>query len=356
MKYFGVVYDIGYRVFGEGGSSVEPFDPDLVRYDMNVIADDLQANAVRIEGEDLARLEIASRAALDAGLAIWFSPWKMNVDFDATTEYLVEAAKIAERLVRDGGDVVFIVSCEYSIFSDGVYPGNNIFERSAWVKQHFGAIEWPNIPAGLPDPLPQKAEILNQYLKSFRDTVRGHFSGPVTYSAAIFEDVDWTLFDYAGPNYYRETQSDEEYAAGFEYFRTFGKPIAIPEFGCCTYVGAAGRGARGWRLLQEKFPDGSVKWQNDDVPVRSETEQADYAERQLRFFQDQGVEAAFIFQYNAPGYVHDEGARDADLGSYGMVKFPPRGDARWRQMPPWEPKKIYHRAAKVFRELRETAK
>lgn len=44
MRYFGVVYDIGYRVTGEGPTLVEPFDPDIVRNDMRVIAHELHAN------------------------------------------------------------------------------------------------------------------------------------------------------------------------------------------------------------------------------------------------------------------------------------------------------------------------
>ena len=351
MKYYGVVYDIGYRVLGHGQSSVEPFDPALARYDMAVISNDLHANAVRIEGEDLDRLEIASRAAHDAGLAVWFSPWKMNVGLEATKAYLNDAAKIAQRLTAEGADIVFVVSCEYSIFSDGIYPGANIFERSAWVKKHFGAIDWPNTPEGLPDPLPEKARKLNEYLRTFVDTVREHFSGPLTYSAAIFEEVDWTMFDYAGPNYYRETQTDAEYAAGLAYFRSFGRPIGIPEFGCCAYEGAAERGARGWRVIEQQHPDGTIRFENGVVPVRSETTQADYAERQLRFFVDHGVEAAFVFQFNAPAHVHDTGSRDADLGSYGMIKFPPKNDPGWQDLPPWEPKEIFHRVAGVFREL-----
>jgi hypothetical protein len=84
MKYFGVVYDVGWRILGTGDSSVEPFDPELARYDMKVIAESLGANAVRVEGEDLDRLKVASYAAHEAGLAVWFSPWKMNVGVEAT--------------------------------------------------------------------------------------------------------------------------------------------------------------------------------------------------------------------------------------------------------------------------------
>ncbi|MGX9425005.1 MULTISPECIES: hypothetical protein [Bradyrhizobium] len=49
MRYRGIVYDAGLN-FADQGFSVEPFDPVLVAYDIRVIANDLHANAVRIEG------------------------------------------------------------------------------------------------------------------------------------------------------------------------------------------------------------------------------------------------------------------------------------------------------------------
>lgn len=55
MKNYGVVYDVGLR-FSPDALSVEPFEPSLVEYDINTIAHDLHANAIRVEGEEIGCL------------------------------------------------------------------------------------------------------------------------------------------------------------------------------------------------------------------------------------------------------------------------------------------------------------
>ncbi|MGW3825879.1 hypothetical protein ACWEAF_27150 [Streptomyces sp. NPDC005071] len=351
MKYYGVVYDVGFRVFGEDPSSVEPFVPEVVRNDMRVIAEELHANAVRIEGESLERLLIASRAAVDAGLAVFFSPWKMNVDLKTSTRYIAEAAVAAEQLRQDGADIVFIANCEYSIFCDGVYPGADIFERSAWAKNYFEGGALPLTPEGLHDDFGAPHRRLNEALSQLTGTVRESFHGPVTYSAASYEGVDWSLFDLTGPNFYRERQNDEEYLAGLEYYRSFGNPVLVPEFGCCTYRGAADLGARGWRVVKDVLPDGTGVWVDDTVPARSEREQADYIERQLAFFQEHDVHAAFVFIFSQVSRPGGEGPRDLDLGSYSLVRFYPPEDPRSRTTQPWEHKESFHRVSEIFQRL-----
>lgn len=52
MKYCGAVYGVGLK-FSDQGFSVEPFDLAFMEHDMRVIARDLHANAVRIEGGEV---------------------------------------------------------------------------------------------------------------------------------------------------------------------------------------------------------------------------------------------------------------------------------------------------------------
>lgn len=136
MKYRGVVYDVGLR-FGDLGFSVEPFDPILVEHDMRVIANDMHANAVRIEGEEIHRLESAAQAAHSMGLTVFFNPWKMNEGIDRTRAYFEDAAETAERLRNEGVDIVFVAGCEYTIFSKGVFPGESFYERAMWLGTQF---------------------------------------------------------------------------------------------------------------------------------------------------------------------------------------------------------------------------
>lgn len=357
MRHFGVVYDVGLHFSGTERSSVDPFDPDLVRHDMQAISE-LGANAVRIEGQEIDRLIVATRAAHDAGLSVFLSPWKMDAGFRETLEYVSTCAAAAEQLRSEGAEIVFIVGCEYTIFSDGIYPGSGVYERGAWAyrKLRDGGGEregggWPDSPEGLPDPFPEKATQLNGVLAALAEASRQSFDGPITYSAAIFEDVDWSIFDMVGVNYYRETQTDEEYVAGLDYFRQWGKPIAIPEFGCCTYKGAAARGGRGFLVLQGTTEDGVGLFEGGVVPTRDETEQADYIERQFRLFAKADVSAAFVFVFAYSPYPTGEGAKDLDLASYSMVKHFRAEDPRSKAFPPWEAKESYYRAGGVFQEL-----
>jgi hypothetical protein len=57
MRGNGISYDTGF--VRNGGSSREPFDPEVVRRELRIIRDDLHCNAVRIMGGNPERLELA---------------------------------------------------------------------------------------------------------------------------------------------------------------------------------------------------------------------------------------------------------------------------------------------------------
>ena len=63
MRYYGVVYGVGLR-FTPEQLSVDPHDQALVDHDMRVIADQLHANAVHSEGEDIPRYLLIARLHL----------------------------------------------------------------------------------------------------------------------------------------------------------------------------------------------------------------------------------------------------------------------------------------------------
>ncbi|OQD69697.1 hypothetical protein PENPOL_c002G04092 [Penicillium polonicum] len=107
MKYRGVVYDVGLN-FNGVGFSVEPFDPALVKYDLKTIADKLYPNAVRIEGQEITRLEIAARSAqsVDAAFIFLFSfpcmpAGKGARDLDMMSFLLVKAFSEKDLRSRD---------------------------------------------------------------------------------------------------------------------------------------------------------------------------------------------------------------------------------------------------------------
>ncbi|KAL5356634.1 hypothetical protein BJX96DRAFT_171793 [Aspergillus floccosus] len=346
MKYRGVVYDVGLR-FGEQGLSVEPFDPALVEHDMRVIANDMHANAVRIEGEEIGRLVTAARAAHSMGLKIFFNPWKMNDDIDETRFYLEEAAQTAEQLRNEGVDMVFVAGCEYTIFSKGIFPGESFNERAMWLGSQFPG---GHMSDDLSPALREKSVELNNALRSFATAVRSHFRGLVTYSAGTWEVVNWDIFDIVGVDYYRRGESEQQYVEGLERHRS-NKPLAVMEVGCCAYEGAAARGDGGFVLLKDTNPDGSGVFEGGVVPTRSEREQADYLDTQLRLLAAADVHAVFVFVFSFPCMRAGDGPKDLDMMSFSLVKYFPDQDPRSNAMPPWAPKKSFHRVADFFQSM-----
>ncbi|TDC80524.1 hypothetical protein E1283_00055 [Streptomyces hainanensis] len=338
-RHYGVVYDVGLR-FSPESLSVDPFDAALAEYDINTIANELHANAVRIEGEVIDRLSVTARIAHAAGLTVYFNPWKMNAGIDETRRYVGRAARVAERLRREGVDIVFVVGCELTIFTDGIYPGSSYMERGMWLAEQ--------LRLGNTSLLAEKAELLNETLHSYVETVRARFGGLVTYASGLWEDVDWGAFDVVGLDAYRDRQTEEEYVEIFERHRVHGKPVATTEFGACKYVGAGALGAGGFAVLQGANADGTGIWEGGVAPTRSETEQADYIETQAGLMTDAGVDALLVFEFSKPALPTGEGAKDLDMASFAIVSTFPAEDPRSQQMPPWKRTEGFRRVSEIF--------
>ena len=78
LSLYGVVYDVGL-MFGGKNLSVSNFRKEQVAYDMSIIKHVLNCNTVRIEGEDLDRLAIATKEAHKQGLKVLFRSWKVHI-------------------------------------------------------------------------------------------------------------------------------------------------------------------------------------------------------------------------------------------------------------------------------------
>ncbi len=120
MRGNGITYDTGF--FNAGVSTHEPFDPEVVKREMRIIHDDLHCNAVRITGGNADRLEIAAIHAADASLEVWFSPFTCDLTTDELLDFLTDCAERAERLRRQGAEVVFVTGAELSLFTVGFLP------------------------------------------------------------------------------------------------------------------------------------------------------------------------------------------------------------------------------------------
>ena len=340
MRAHGINYDTGF--FNAGTSTHEPFDAERVRREMRVIRDDLHCTAVRVTGGDADRMEIAARHAADAGLEVWFCPFTNGLTQAELLVLLADCAERAERLRRSGAEVVLLTGSEVSLFTLGFLPGDTLAERLALIA----------------DPLrvrPLVAGVrarMHDFLRRAVDVVRARFGGKVSYASLPFEGVDWTAFDVIATDAgYRSAATAPNFR---DLIRAFvaqghaqGKPVAVTEFGCGTYRGAADSG---------KDAHAIVAWGDDGRPThlkggyeRDEAEQATYLRELLEVFETEGVDAAFVYTFARYDLPHRDDPRvDLDTASAGVVKvLEGRGGDRYPDMP-WEPKAAFDALAACY--------
>jgi hypothetical protein len=354
MKRRGVCYDVGRVMWGQDWRP--EFSAAEARRELEIIGTDLHCNAVRICGQDLDRLTVAGRIALDQGLEVWFSPELWDHTPQDTLDYIAAAAgRAAELHQRRPSGVVFSIGSELTLFMAGILDGNSVFERlqhpSFWERVRSGAHNAP----------------LNAFLTEANDRVRQVFAGSVTYASVPLETVDWSRFDFVSVDLYRDARIRDRFGDILGRYFTHGRPVAITEFGCCTYRGAADAGGRGFAILDISAPG------RDSTPprlngryVRDEAEQARELTEMLSIFDAAGVDATFVMTFVAPlNPASDDPLYDLDMASYSLVKsfggrLGPLGtahpEAPWDRHRhstaypgmPWEPKQSFAAVADFY--------
>lgn len=324
MRGKGITYDTGFRP--AGGNSRPTFAPAEVLRDMRVIADQLHCTCVRVTGADPDRLTVAARYAAAAGLDVWFSPFPCQLDQEQMLDLFRDCAERAEALRRTGAAVVFVAGCELTLFARGFVAGDTLVERIA--------------TAGSESDQPGDLAAVQQRLRGFLGraaaVVRTVFHGPITYASGLWEEVDWSPFDIVSVDAYRDAHNQASYNAQVATYVALGKPVAITEFGCCTYRGAARRGGTGWAIVDR----------DSDPPrltgsyVRDEVEQAAYLTELLGIFDELGIDSAFWFTYASWSLPHHPDPRfDLDLAGYGLSRVTERG---------LEPKRAFRALAAAY--------
>jgi hypothetical protein len=80
------------------------------------------------------------------------------------------------------------------------------------------------------------------------------------------ETVEWSRFDFVGMDLYRGAELKDRFTDVLHRYFAFERPVAITEFGCCTYQGPADAGGRGFAILgisapgQDSTPPRLNKW------------------------------------------------------------------------------------------------
>jgi hypothetical protein len=330
MRIRGVNYDVGTNYGADGASSRPGWQPAVMRRELRAIRDQLHANCVGLFGTDIGRLVDAAGAALDDGLQVWLQPRLVDAGPDETLAHLAEAARAAEELRRRDPAVVLNVGCELTIFSAGIIPGAGYAERGARLPTLRG---WPL--------LPWFNRRLNAFLRRAAAVARAEFHGRLTYSAGLWERVDWAPFDIVGLDYYRVPQLRSRYAERLRRFHRHGKPVVVTEFGCAAFRGAAELGP----TAHERIDHGQSPPVVTGPPVRDEQVQARELAALLDVYESSGVAGAFVFEFIEPYHPHTADPRhDLDMAGYGLVKVTPDGDSGYR----WEPKAAFHEIARRY--------
>jgi hypothetical protein len=330
----GITYDTG--IFPGKRQSRPFFRREQVAFDMNAIVNELGCGSIRITGGDLERLNIAARCAAEYGLEVWFSPFSCELDRDEMLAFFECSANAAEDLRKQyRNQVVFVAGCEASVFGRGFLPG-----ESAYVRMGQLTAPSPELFAEYPKMLAR----FNAFLSAAAGVVRRQFSGPVTYASGQWEQVDWTPFDFVSIDAYRDRGNRDTFCQDLAALCSHSKKVAVTEFGCCTYRGAADRGASGWTIVKGE----GERQQLDGEYVRDEIEQVQYLRELLDVFERQGISTAFWFTFACWNRLHGQDVRqDLDLASFGLVKL--IDDQALDPADCWKPKAAFEEFARATR-------
>jgi hypothetical protein len=304
-----------------------------MREDLRTITEDLHTNSIKVTGDGVERLTVAAEEAVGRGLQLRAEPTLGDRPPREILDHLAEVGRHAEELRRQGADVELSVGCEFFLFVPGIVPGADVLER----------VE--NLTNGNYDPEKMRRR-LARFTRRAAATGRAVFRGPLSYAAAQFEQVDWGLFDIVGIDYYSNHPRVEDHVRELRGYLRFGKPLAIAEFGTCTFVGAPDHGGMGWNLVDYNKTPPEIA----EPLVRSERTQADYLTTLYDIFESMGLYAAHAFEFISADTPHrpDEWRYDLDMVTYAIVKSihdkPGDPHTDWH----WEPKRAFHALARRY--------
>jgi hypothetical protein len=310
MRIRGIHYDVGIDTID--GKVTRPELPrDQVAAELNLIAQDLHSNAVRISGKDAGRMALAAELAAERGLDVWLSPFLSNGTPEDTLVLLRESAELGERLRQDGLPVTLIVGLEMSGFLKGIIPGEGVLDRLNLLMDPARLIA--AVTALGQDP--QKT--MASFLEEAADTARSHFGGAVTYGAGLWEQIDWSLFDIVGVDAYRDIHNRAGFDSQLRAYLVHGKPVVVTEFGCATFHGAADQGSMAWTVAER----GATPTRLKAGTRRDESEQARELVELMRAYDAAGMEGGFIYTLVAPSYASNPLPRlDLDTASYSLIR------------------------------------
>ncbi|MEV0732956.1 hypothetical protein [Polymorphospora sp. NPDC050346] len=306
--------------------------PDDLRRDLEIISRDLRCDTVMLISGEVPRLVAAAGHALDLGLNVYLRPDPTDLPRTTMLARLGAAADAAELLRREHPDrVTLVVGSEFSHTAPGIVPGPRSFLRLQLIIR-FRSLMRRRIDRRLHTLLADAVTV-----------ARSRFNGPITYSAAAWERVDWTLFDVVGVSLYRSRRNAATYADRVhDLVRRHDRPVVITEFGCGAFTGAEQRGAGSFQIVNWFTEPPRI---SGDHP-RDESVQARYLTDLIDLYDTQGVHGCFVFTFAMPDFLHEDDPHlDLDKAGFGVMAA--RSDGTYQR------KQAFHAVADAYRGIAE---
>lgn len=320
------VNGISYAVGGLSASAVQR--------DLRVIRDDLNCDAVMLDGGVLSEQVSAAEHALELGLAVYLRPDLTDRRRPEVLRLLAAAATAAERLrARHPERVTLLLGNEYSLLTRGIIPG-----RWQWLRLHF-------LLRGRRLFARRINRRTNALLTAAQATARPLFGGPITYAAGFWEQVDWSGLDFVGVNLYRMGRDSQAYEEQVRALvRESAKPVVITEFGCGAFRGAEVRGPGAFLIVNWFAQPPRVR----EGYERDEATQAAYLGELIDCYAAAGVHGCFVFSFAMRDFPFSPDPRhDLDMAGFGVVKVVSDDPDQW------EPKAAFRAVAARYRAQRD---
>jgi hypothetical protein len=304
-----------------------------MRRDLSIIARYLHCTTVMLIAGDRARLIEAARIALETGLGVYLRPHVPDLPQPELLQHLDTVAQAAEELRLEHPDrVTLLVGSEFTHTAPGIVPGPRSFLRLKVILRMHRLLRR------------RLDRRLHTLLSAAAATARHRFHGPLTYSAAGWEHVDWSLFDLVGVSLYRGARNHAGYSDRLRgLIQDHDKPVVITEFGCGAFTGADLRGAGSFQIVNWFAASPHIR---GDHP-RDETVQARYLRELIDLYNTEGVYGCFVFTFAMPDFPHRDDPRlDLDKAGFGILAV--------SESTPRRPKAAFHEVAQCYSDTNTT--